>query len=218
MDGAANYTQLALSDAIGANDCTEGDVTKWQNLTGYQDTDGDGYGNAGAPGTFCSGPLLSVAGYVSNNSDCADNTAYAWQNVPNLYWFDQDQDTYTTGGAGTGCVGNSAVVNTIWGAVLYYQTTSAAYNVSTVSHGGDCYDGNYLANPTEGSYFTTNRGDGSFDYDCNGVATPQYPYTVDPHSGYCSGTYTTDSSSCGVTNSYCAAAGQAGTLLTMPCK
>ncbi|MEZ4221801.1 MAG: hypothetical protein R3B13_12790 [Polyangiaceae bacterium] len=37
-----------------------------------------------------------------------------------------------------------------------------------VSNKQDCYDGNANAKPGQTKYFTTHRGDGSFDYDCNG--------------------------------------------------
>ncbi len=33
----------------------------------------------------------------------------------------------------------------------------------------DCYDGNSNAKPGQTSYFTSNRGDGSYDYNCNGA-------------------------------------------------
>jgi hypothetical protein len=35
--------------------------------------------------------------------------------------------------------------------------------------GFDCYDNNPLANPAQTGYFTVDRGDGSFDYDCSGA-------------------------------------------------
>lgn len=47
---------------------------------------------------------------------------------------------------------------------------------STQIAGTDCYDSNANAFPGQTLYFTTNRGDGSFDYDCVGGAT----YTRDP--------------------------------------
>lgn len=41
----------------------------------------------------------------------------------------------------------------------------------------DCYDSNANAKPGQTAYFTTNRGDGSFDYDCDAAATQQYTTT-----------------------------------------
>lgn len=37
--------------------------------------------------------------------------------------------------------------------------------------GGDCYDGNAMAKPGNATWFITHRGDGSFDYNCDGVTT-----------------------------------------------
>ena len=39
-----------------------------------------------------------------------------------------------------------------------------------VENSDDCYDGNKDARPGQTSFFGKDRGDGSFDYDCNDVA------------------------------------------------
>jgi hypothetical protein len=44
-----------------------------------------------------------------------------------------------------------------------------------ISNTLDCYDNNYDARPGQTSYFDTNRGDGSFDYNCSGAIEYQYP-------------------------------------------
>jgi hypothetical protein len=41
----------------------------------------------------------------------------------------------------------------------------------------DCYDCNALVKPTQMNYFSEHRGDGSFDFDCNGTADLAYPDT-----------------------------------------
>jgi hypothetical protein len=41
-----------------------------------------------------------------------------------------------------------------------------------VTNSTDCYDGNVNAHPGQAASFDGERGDGSFDYDCNGVGTP----------------------------------------------
>jgi hypothetical protein len=41
-----------------------------------------------------------------------------------------------------------------------------------VANSLDCYDANPDARPGQNRYFTQHRGDGSFDYDCDGSATP----------------------------------------------
>lgn len=38
-----------------------------------------------------------------------------------------------------------------------------------VDVGGDCHDGNYDVHPGQGSYFTEPYGEGSFDYNCDGL-------------------------------------------------
>lgn len=66
-------------------------------------------------------------------------------------------------------------------------TTSSSYNV--VANNTDCYDSNANARPGQTSYFATNRGDGSFDYDCDGgvdANTGYSPYSVS-YSTSCSG-------------------------------
>lgn len=59
----------------------------------------------------------------------------------------------------------------------------------TVTNSGDCYDGNANAHPGQTASFAVDRGDGSFDYDCNGAGTPDV--TVIGRCGsvpFCSGT------------------------------
>ena len=46
----------------------------------------------------------------------------------------------------------------------------------------DCYDGNADAHPGQSGWFTSHRGDGSFDYDCDGVSTRYWTGV-----GYCAG-------------------------------
>jgi hypothetical protein len=58
-----------------------------------------------------------------------------------------------------------------------------------VKNSGDCYDGNADAHPGQTVSFDVDRGDGSFDYDCNGAGTPDV--TVIGRCGsvpFCSGT------------------------------
>ena len=51
-------------------------------------------------------------------------------------------------------------------------TTSACTQpAGYVSNSSDCYDGNINAKPGQTAFFTVNRGDGSFDYDCSGGIT-----------------------------------------------
>ncbi|HOT09073.1 MAG TPA: hypothetical protein PK710_04840 [Polyangiaceae bacterium] len=44
----------------------------------------------------------------------------------------------------------------------------------------DCFDLNHLARPGQTAFFPEHRGDGSFDYDCDGKETKQFDDTNDP--------------------------------------
>ena len=37
----------------------------------------------------------------------------------------------------------------------------------------DCFDGNANASPSQDQFFDSNRGDGSFDYNCDGTQTKE---------------------------------------------
>jgi len=54
-----------------------------------------------------------------------------------------------------------------------------------VSNNNDCYDQNALANPDQTSYFQSDRGDGSYDYDCDTNEEQRYTATA---SDTCDGT------------------------------
>jgi hypothetical protein len=43
-----------------------------------------------------------------------------------------------------------------------------------VARAGDCYDGNAAARPGQTESFAVHRGDGSFDYDCDGQETRRF--------------------------------------------
>ncbi len=69
------------------------------------------------------------------------------------YYLDNDGDTFGAGAASCLCKAPSA---------------------KHVTKGGDCYDGNKAAFPGQTAWFTTQRGDGSFDYDCSAKDEVQY--------------------------------------------
>lgn len=60
----------------------------------------------------------------------------------------------------------------------YHAVSGQKYCQATASLGEDCYDLNANVYPEQTSYFSVDRGDGSFDYDCNGSETQ--------HNMYCS--------------------------------
>lgn len=54
---------------------------------------------------------------------------------------------------------------------------------SYVDNGDDCYDANPEAFPGQTLWFREDRGDGSYDYDCNGRNDPQYYATCKHNPG-----------------------------------
>lgn len=108
----ANGRRRNLLTTVTAADCNDADTTKWQNLTGYNDLDGDTYTSGTTQ--ICSGASLPA----------------------------------------------------------YNQTTSPYRSAPSAT--ADCYDvnstGGANAHPGQIAFFTVNRGDGSFDYNCDGVA------------------------------------------------
>lgn len=114
--------------------------------TYYRDADGDGYGVASPTTTACTQP----AGYASNFSDCNDSNASVYRTVAG--YRDGDFDGYGYGSYQT-CVGD-------W--------------VSYVANNTDCYDSNASARPGQTQCFSSHRGDGSFDYNCDGSAPLMY--------------------------------------------
>ena len=62
---------------------------------------------------------------------------------------------------------------------------TATCRASSQIAGTDCYDDNSNAKPGQTSYYPSDRGDGSYDYDCSGTTTRMYPSTVYLGSGSC---------------------------------
>jgi len=155
-------------DATLGTDCNDSNANLYRYLTGYQDNDGDGYTVGGAQ-QVCSGASLPT-GWRSfaNGSDCNDNNNTVWQYLNG--YIDNDGDGY---GVGT----------------LYSVCSGSSLPSGYASNNTDCYDYNANAHPGQTSYFTTNRGDGSFDYDCDGMISE----TPNPGTSSC---YNVDDSYC----------------------
>jgi hypothetical protein len=158
--GSANnqtvlFGQIVLKNNASIVIAKEAGAQLVKGVRWVKDTDTDTY-----PDTANQTPSVGTrpdSTYVRRNyalanlasTDCAINDANKWRNG----YIDADGDGYSSGAAT--CVGNDAG----------YVDSSA---------GQDCYDsgtGASTAHPGQTTYQGNARGDGSFDYDCDGVET-----------------------------------------------
>jgi hypothetical protein len=157
---AGAFTWLASGSSLGT-DCDDANAGVLGQTTWYVDADLDGYGGSTSV-LACSKPANAVA----TNTDCNDANPNVYQSVASLV-ADADQDGYSgPGPAGAQCVGASTTVS----GRTYYKNLAGTFTwlPSGQALGLDCYDTNANAHPGQAAYFLTNRGDGSYDYNCNG--------------------------------------------------
>jgi hypothetical protein len=114
----------------------------------YADEDEDGYGNGNLSDCLC-----TPSGYytASNTMDCKDTDSATYPGAAYLdsnvaCMQDRDHDGY----------GSSGVP-------------------SPVTTGSDCYDYNPDVFPGQSEYYIAPRGDGSYDYDCDGDEDVEFP-------------------------------------------
>ncbi len=154
------------------SDCNDSDASINPTTVWYLDADGDGYGTTSRTLTQCAQP----AGYVRDSTDCNDASSSAHPGGTEVcdyldndcdgstdplnsggcttYYYDQDGDGY----------GRDGVSICACAATGSYNTTNHT----------DCYDTNANAHPSAGTYQTTSRGDGSYDYNCDSTETKEY--------------------------------------------
>lgn len=105
--------------------------------------------------------------YESTRACTLQHRLYCFEQEQSLEYVDNDNDGYGAGAVVSACpAGKTCVANN-----------------------QDCYDNNPNAYPGQTGNFATNRGDGSFDYNCDGVETRVYGiYTTTLPSPVCSTT------------------------------
>jgi hypothetical protein len=140
------HTGTCQATSKAYTDCNDNNGTIYQTLTCYTDGDHDGHGTGSAVST-CTGATCNLAGKSSDSLDCNDANAAIWQTIS--CYTDVDLDGYGTGSGSSVC---------------------GSCPSGQVGNNQDCYDSNANAKPYQTFYFTTNRGDGSWDYDCSGGA------------------------------------------------
>ncbi len=145
-------------------------------------------GVVGSSPTMCDGGLTNCANATASNYSCSGTKGY----VGNA-----SKDTWckTNGGAGSReycwrCAAPTPTPTSSTSCTTtcyrdadgdgYGMSTSYLVNQCTCSAGystlkNDCYDSNANARPNQAGYFGVHRGDGSFDYNCNGTTDKKYP-------------------------------------------
>lgn len=137
----------------------------------FMDDDGDGFGKA-EPMCLCAaeGDYVVVGG-----DDCDDEEPRSY---PGNVEVCDDVDNDCDGSVDVGSVD----------APTFYAdadadgfgdprspSVSCTPQSSFVADGTDCYDGNARAYPDSPEFMEVDRGDGSYDYNCDNVETLQYP-------------------------------------------
>ena len=170
--GASETCDGVDNDCDGLTDDDDSAVTGGTS-TWYRDYDGDGYGDVTRGVSACAAP----SGYISDYSDCDDYSAAVHPGATEVCdGVDNDCDGLTDDDD-SGVTGTSTYYADSDGDG-YGDASATAVSCSApsgyVSNDSDCYDSNADANPTQAGYFDVDRGDGSYDYDCNGVNDQQY--------------------------------------------
>jgi len=196
------------------DDC-DGSVDEMLRPTLYRDVDGDGYGDPSLTSTARCSP---GGGWVANADDCDDARPEAYLGATELCnGLDDDCDAV---------VDNGLASNT-----FYLDADGDGYGVTTTTvtacaappgyadNGDDCYDLNSDAYPGAPGYphqsgvctrgfiiggcDAPDRGDGSYDYDCDGVERPYSTRRISACGGSCTAEgWTTSVPSCGGTGSF----------------
>lgn len=206
-------------NASSVNDCNDNNAFIYRNVGNLTpDGDNDGIGSGAAPSTQCVGTEMQytppAVGFEftfytgstgspwqwllnpGGTADCNDANANVQSN--NSTVVDNDVDGYVVSAsaqclsAGTGsAIGCSATTNH---SASHYKWNSSGvcvlYQWDFIQFIDDCYDFNADANDSQTSYFTSDRGDGSFDYDCDSSQTQERTNTgscVNVSDSFCSG-------------------------------
>ena len=149
-----------VASGADCNDTGTNAANVYISATCYADADNDNYGTGATKSctnnatcgsaTWASGgagTAASSGNFAANNTDCNDASVSVFRSVAG--YLDSDGDGYGAGAYST-CVGASG---------------------SYVASGADCYEGNANAKPGSTYCSATNRGDGSYDYNCAGGNT-----------------------------------------------
>lgn len=110
--------------------------------------------------TILNGYTVAASSFVLNGGSMVINSGAIFKPGTGIWMLDSDSDLYpasTTQVAQAGSPGAG------------YVRKSTLTSASTT----DCYDSNASAKPTQTTYYTVERGDASFDYNCDSAITKQ---------------------------------------------
>ncbi len=197
--GADEYCNDVDDDCDGETD----EAGAMDLRTFYRDADGDGYGDPSDTDEDCA----PQEGYVADGTDCNDDPMASGADVnpgvrercdgidddcdgttdepdaadATVYYADCDRDGYAAPRAASvrSCSAPSAPPD---GCPRGGWTTRQPVGGGNI----DCYDTNDAANPAATAFSTRDRGDGSFDYDCDGGEERKWPEAL------CDTVYTTE--------------------------
>lgn len=162
-DGDAYYSTTSHSVCSGVtcaavgesatvgNDCNDSNAATYTTIQCYPNADGDGYYSKNLGTAFCGSTCAAAGQSATVGTDCNDANAATYATIQ--CYADGDVDGYYTKTLGTAFCGS---------------TCAAAGQSATV--GNDCCDTDNRAHPGASAY-TTADACGSFDYNCDGVAT-----------------------------------------------
>ncbi len=190
-DGDPHSYPGATENCDGAdNDC---DTTVDEDTSCYDD-DGDGYTEDDGDCDDSNSAVKPGATESCNDTDDDCNGTIDDENATGCttFYVDADGDGYGDDTSRGAC----------------YCDATGSY---TVENKDDCYDGSSSANPGQTGYFGVDRGDGSYDYNCDGSQEKEYTGTAACPVGVCalvteSTPYTegwvSGTPACGVSGSY----------------
>ncbi|MDP2308837.1 MAG: putative metal-binding motif-containing protein [Pseudomonadota bacterium] len=165
--GADEHCDGADQDCDGKVDEDAVDEPLW-----YLDEDGDGYGDPRVSDRGCE----PEEGFVAEGTDCNDGAAEVNPGAAETCnRIDDDCD-----GAIDDDPADAPVYYPDGDGDRYGDTSaplaSCAVPAGYVSDGIDCYDGNASVYPGSTVWLTADRGDGSYDADCDGGETQRYTH------------------------------------------
>ena len=148
------------------NDC-DGDIDEG---TSAFDDDGDCYCET-AP---CMGSVHASCTAI-NGGDCNDANAFINPLAIEMCdAIDNDCDGTTDENGASGATTYYADIDSDGYGDLNQPVSACSQPGGFVTNSNDCYDANNNARPGNTSYYSSHRGDGSYDYDCNSVEDKQY--------------------------------------------